>query len=165
MNPFVVFTKWIFKWIGIVIAGLLAIVLVWVSVAWSWDWFSHQRHADKIKIAVINKGTPTLPSKLVAGDKPVEDLCTGDYPIFVGFTNGSERTVEYIWINISARLPERSTNILRYDSHVTMDRIVPPGKGFGNCARFEVEEPFNSDPKLEAAIYTGEVYNVRFADK
>lgn len=66
-------------------------------------------------------------------------------------------------IDVTARLPEHSTNILGYDSNLKMDRIVEPGGGFGSCASIQIEEACKADPKVAQAIYTGKVYYVRFA--
>ncbi len=161
MNPLIEFTKWLLKWTGIVLLGLIVLAVVIGGGAWAWNWYSYDRHVAKIQPVVTRKGAS--PSKVVADTKPVEELCNDDYPIFVGFTNGSSQTVEYVQIDVTARLPGHSTNILRYDSNLKMDRIVEPGGGFGQCARFQVDEAYKADPKVAQGIYTGTVYYVRFA--
>lgn len=159
MNPLIEYTRWVFKWLAIIVSGVLALGALLVGVAYGWQWWTHDRHVAKLNVVVTHRGAPA--SKVVAADsdKAVEELCSDEYPIFVGFTNNSTRTVEWVQIDVSARLPDHSTNILRYDSNIKMDRIVPPGEGFGNCARFQIEDAYKSNPKTAGALYGGEIYS------
>jgi len=83
------------------------------------------------------------------------DCAGSDFPIFVGFFNNSSRTVESIVINVTARLPERSTNILTYRSYVETDRIIEPRTGVGSCWKFSVRDEYRTDPQVSKAIYSG----------
>jgi hypothetical protein len=122
-NVLIDFTKWIFKWVGIFIAGGLLIGLLVAGAGWGWTWLSHDRHAANIRIVVFSPKPKT-------GEKGV---CTDDkFPVFVGFVNGSSRTVEYVSIVVNAHLLGHSSDILDY-SHVTADDVVAPGAGFGRC--------------------------------
>jgi hypothetical protein len=162
MNPFIEFTKWLFKWIGIAIAAALGLALVVFSGAWGWNWYTHDRHAEKVQVIVANKRSPSAAAKLTSDGKSPTERCSDEFPVFVGFTNDSTRTIESIWIDVSARLPGHSTNILSYDSDLKSDRIVPPGEGYGYCAKFEVQEAYRASPKVEDAVYSGRIVEVKF---
>lgn len=163
-NPFIEFTKWLLKWTGILVGGLLGLVALLTGGAWSWHWWKHDRHVPNLRVVVINGNSAGVPSKVVAGDRPVETLCKGEFPIFVGYTNGSTRTVEHISIRLVAHLPQHSTNILEWEAQATMDRIVPPHEGFGSCWKFALKDAFKDNPKTADAIYEGEVWSVTFEE-
>jgi hypothetical protein len=55
-NPLIDFTKWLFKWLAIVIAGLFALGLFLFIGTWAWNWWSHGRHMEKIVVVAINSG-------------------------------------------------------------------------------------------------------------
>jgi hypothetical protein len=67
-------------------------------------------------------------------------------------------------IDVTAHLPERSTNILTYDSTVKSDQIIDPGSGFGSCWRFTVRDEYKNHPEIAKAIYSAKINYVRFKD-
>jgi hypothetical protein len=106
----------------------------------------------------INSAAPPSPKAVLA-----ERECAGsEFPIFVGFINNS--SVESLAIEMTARLPERSTNILAFGSRVEMDRIIEPRTGFGSCWKFSVRDEYRTDPQVSKAIYSGKIVYVRFKD-
>ena len=198
MNPLIEFTKWILKWISIVVGCLVVLGTVIGLGAWSWRWWTHHRHEAAIRIVVRNDGTTILDrvkrniARMVEQNAPEADIngylhaegvtleqvrshnvgspsvdsarCTGDHPIFVSFTNGSSRTVEYISIEISAHLPNHSTNILSWNSKATMDRVVHPKEGYGGCWKFPFSDEYTKNSETRNAVYEGHVWSVRFKD-
>lgn len=164
MNQLIEFSKWSLKWLGKILGGLLALVLLLVGGAWFWNWWQHDRHVSSLRVVVTNGEASGATSKLAADGKPVASLCKGEYPIFVGYTNESTRTVEDISIRVFARLPDHSTNILEWDAKASMDRIVPPKGGFGGCWKFSLKNEYDKNPKTAQAIYEGEVWSVTFRD-
>lgn len=164
MNPLIEFTKWLLKWMIIVTGGILALALLVGSGIWTWNWLNHERHIPALRVVVINGEAPIVPSNVVAGEKSAESLCRGEFPIFVGYTNESSRTVERISISVVAHLPEHSTNILGWEAEVTMDRIVAPKAGFGGCWKFPLKTDYQKNPKSFQANYEGKVRSVTFKD-
>lgn len=165
-NILIDFTKWIFKWLAIFVAGLVVLGLLLMGGMLTWEWWSYGRHKGLISVLTVNSATQKDTKILLESGKSPEQTCAGGpFPIFVGFVNKSSRTVEYIGIDVSARLPGRSTNILTYDSYVKMDQIVEPGSGFGQCWRFSVIDDYKNNPELSKAIYSGRISNVRFKDE
>jgi hypothetical protein len=165
-NILIDFTKWVFKWLAILLVGLLAVVFALIGGWWTWNWWSYERHEKQIEVVAINSAAPLSSPKLADRDgKSPEAMCAGsEFPIFVGFVNNSSRTVESLAIEMTARLPERSTNILTYGSRVEMDRIIKPGAGFGSCWKFSVRDEYRTDPQVSKAIYSGKIAYVRFKD-
>jgi hypothetical protein len=164
-NILIDFTKWVFKWLAILLVGLLAVVFALIGGWRSWNWWSYERHEKQIKIVGINSAAPLSSPKVVLAERDKSAMCAGsEFPIFVGFVNNSSRTVESLVIEMTARLPERSTNILTYGSRVEMDRIIEPGGGYGSCWRFSVRDEYRTDPQVSKAIYSGKIAYVRFKD-
>jgi hypothetical protein len=158
-NILIDFTKWVFKWLAILLVGLLAVVFALIGGWWTWYWWSYERHEKQIEVVAINSAAPSSSPKAVFAERE----CAGsDFPIFVGFFNNSSRTVESIVIDVTARLPERSTNILTYGSRVEMDRIIEPRTGFGSCWKFSVRDEYRTEPQFSKAIYSGKITYVRF---
>jgi len=166
-NVLIDFTKWLFKCIAILFASVVVLAILVGGGFWTWNWWFYERHKDRIEVVARNSATPVLSkSKFITelDEKDVETLCKGELPIFIGYVNNSSRTIEYISIDVTARLPERSTNILNYDSTVKFDRIIDPGGGFGNCGRFTVRDEYKNHPEIAKAIYSGKINYVRFKD-
>lgn len=169
MNPMIVYTKWLLKWLGITILSLIAIAVLGAGGVWAWQWWSHDRHAANIDIVVKHKNQwsndPSVepaPTKLVGG---TASPCPEDsHPVFVGIVNRSSKTIDYISIRVSAHLPDYSTNILPYSSDANMDRIVPPTGGFGQCWMFNFSSEYKNNPETKAALYEGILNFVRFRD-
>jgi hypothetical protein len=140
-NVLIDFTKWLFKCIAILFVSVVALAILVGGGWWTWDWWSYARHKDRIEVVAMNSATPEESSKrkfiTESDEKDVVTLCVGgEFPIFIGYVNKSSRTIELISIDVTAHLPERSTNILTYDSTVKSDQIIKPGEGYGSCWRF-----------------------------
>lgn len=144
-NALIGFTKWVLKWIGIVVGSLIALALVATGVAYSYQWWTVGRHAAEIKLVVSN-------------GKHCKDK---EFPTFVGFVNDSSETVEYVSIRVRAYLPNRSPEILNY-SEVKFDDLVKPTEGIGNCYAFVVRDEFKGAENLASVIYTTEISEIRF---
>lgn len=166
-NILIDFTKWVLKWLGIILVGLLALVFASIGGWWTWNWWSYERHKKQIEVLAINDDAPASSPKVVEerNGKAAKARCAGsEFPIFVGFVNNSSRTVESIVIEVNAHLPEHSTNILAYGSRVEMDRIVEPGAGYGGCWKFSVRDEYRANPQITKAMYSGKIAFVQFKD-
>lgn len=167
-NVLIDFTKWLFKWIVIFVVGVVVLAVFLGGGWWAWNWWSYERHKNGIEVVALNSVAPeALKSKVVreSDNKEAGTFCAGsDFPIFVGYINKSSRSIEYVSIDISAHLPDHSTNILEYGSHVDSDRIIEPGGGFGFCRQFTVRDEYKTNPEIAKAIYSGTVRFVRFKD-
>jgi hypothetical protein len=130
-NVLIDFTKWIFKCIAILVGSVVVLAILVGGGWWTWNWWSYARHKDRIEVVAMNSATPGSSKR--EHDKDAALCVGGEFPIFVGYINNSSRTIEYISIDVTAHLPERSTNILTYDSTVTSDHIVDPGSGAKSC--------------------------------
>ena len=53
-NVLIDFTKWVFKWLAILLVGLLAVVFVLIGGWWTWNWWSYERHEKQIEVVAIN---------------------------------------------------------------------------------------------------------------
>jgi hypothetical protein len=152
-NVLIDYTKWILKWVGIVVGSLLVIALLIGGGSFGWDWWNHDRYLSKLYVLAYNENA-NLPKK---------STCKDAYPIFVGFVNRSSRTVENITISITAHLPGHSTDILD-NGWVSMDNIVKPGDMFGLCYNLAIRQPYKMDLTVDKAEYEGKVTSVTFSD-
>jgi hypothetical protein len=160
-NVLIDFVKWLMKWVAIVTGGLIGLGLVLVGGFWTWNWWTYERPKSQISVLAINSAAPAPERKGFANGEE----CVGtEYPIAVVFLNGSAKTIEYIELHVSARLPGRSTDILTYDARAKFDRIVEPKYGWGSCYRFPVSDEFKNDPEVGKAVYSAKISYVRFKD-
>src|SRR5262249_52614587 len=134
-NALIDFAKFLFKCIAILVAGIVVLAILVVGGVLTWEWWFYTRHKDRIEVVAISRDTPELSKRWDAASR-----CGGEFPIFVLYLNNSSRTIEYISINVTAHLPERSTNILTYNSDATSDQIVKPNEGFSSCWQFTVRD-------------------------
>jgi len=160
-NVLIDFVKWALKWLVIFAAGLFVLALLSVGVWWTWNWWSFERHEAKIYTAALNASAEQIDPKL---GKALKEKCDAQFPIVVVYLNESSRTIEYIAIEVSARLPGRSTNILTYDSRVTFDLVIEPNGGFAQCHRFPVRDEYKANLEITKAIYSAKIEHVRFKD-
>ena len=167
MNTLIEYTKWLLKWLGIALLSLIIFAGVIGGGIWGWQWWSHDRHAANVEIVVRHKNqwSKLARTQSSTADTNTDPLCSSDtHPVFVGIVNNSSKTIEYVWIKISAHLPRHSTNVLKYNAQATSDRIVAPGEGFGHCWVFEFDTKYANNSETENAIYEGTLYSVRFKD-
>lgn len=107
----------VFKWLLIGLAGLIALIAVCVGGYFGWQWYFHGRHVNNIEAVARIDG----------------DLCKRpDYPVFVGFSNKSGRTIDHVSFTLQAKVPGRSSNIADYHSY-SSDTVIKPSEGFGHC--------------------------------
>jgi len=107
-NVLIGFTKWLLKWLGIIVAGLIVLVLIAVAGFWSWNWWSYERHKAKIDVQILNTAAPeqVKSSKVMFRGKPASAPCIGtDEPIFILYENNTSQVVEHISIDFEAHLP------------------------------------------------------------
>jgi hypothetical protein len=161
-NVLIGFTKWIFKWLGIIAGGLVVLSLVVFAVWWPWNWWSHERHKNALVVRAINSQDAERISKVKTKDNIVPCAET-EFPVFVGFSNKSSRVVEYIRVRVTAHLPNHSTDILSYQT-VESDRIVPPGDRWAKCYQPDFMTAYEKHPDLKKAVYEAKVDHVRFKE-
>jgi len=132
-NVLIDFTKWLFKCIAILFASVVVLAILVGGGFWTWNWWFYERHKNRIEVVALNSATPGLfkSNFITRDDKDAATQCGGEFPIFIGYLNNSSRTIEYISIDVTAHLPERSTNILTY-STAKSDQIIKPGEGFSS---------------------------------
>jgi hypothetical protein len=112
--------KKILKWIGIGIAALIAISLL--LYAWSEfdDWYSVDRHKEKVKVNAFFD----------------PKNCGKEFPAFVAVVNNSTKTIESISFYLKVTKKGFSKQ-LNYSSSMEYDKILPPGEGWAQCWRIQ----------------------------
>jgi hypothetical protein len=129
-EAFLIIVRWLIKWLGIVLAGLmLAGSLGWLGYE-GFHYLTNERYAAKVR-AVVRTGKE----------------CPDSYPLFVGWVNESSRIVRSISFVLTATYENHSTNLAsgrRYKE----DRIMKPGEGFGRCWNPDLDysAPKNTKP-------------------
>jgi hypothetical protein len=151
-NVLIVFVNWLVKWLAIFVGGLVALGLSLVGGWWTWNWWTYERPKGQIHVAAINSAAPQADTRVRPAN--IEKCFGTEFPVLVAYFNESPRTIEYIDIEVKARLPGRSTNILMYDARATSDQIIEPRTGFVQCYRFSVRDEYKSDPDVAKAIYS-----------
>jgi hypothetical protein len=107
----------IFKWLFIAIGAILLLIGLSVSGYFAYVWYTHDRHVANIE-------------PIIHIDKSV---CTDEkFPLGVGFTNNSGKTLNRVEFALEARTKGRSTNLAQYHSY-TSDFITKPGESWGGC--------------------------------
>jgi hypothetical protein len=107
----------ILKWLLIASAALIVLVAAGVGIYFANEWYTYGRHAAQVQ--------PWI--------RIDPELCkTGGYPLFIGFTNKSDKTVDRVWFGIVAKVPGHSTNVSDYKT-LSSDKIIKPDEGFGTC--------------------------------
>jgi hypothetical protein len=111
------------KGIVLMLISFIALVAVTLFTFWFYTYITYEVPKSKIEVTV-SVGT---------------DMCTAypEYPVFVGFVNHSDRTINAIRFRLEARIRGRSTNVLSASSldWNRDDHIIKPKEGFGNCWR------------------------------
>lgn len=125
-NVLIDFTKWVFKWMAIVIAMLTCAGLV-AMIAYSW--WTHDRFFSAVSIRV-DRDIKTPDGKLA---------CNVDFPLFVSITNKSSRAVVNSQFEVSAHLPGHSDDITTGWALVRLDNVIPPGGAYAQCYRIHTE--------------------------
>jgi hypothetical protein len=135
--------KRLLKWFAISIGTLIVLGCIIAASYWGWNYFTYDLPKSKIEIVTsVN-----------------DERCAGEHPVFVGIVNNSDRTVMNTRIRLQAFIPGRSTNVATWN-WMSDDRIIKPGKGFGQCWRpvLDSDMPKNTDLKtLEWSVATYEV--------
>jgi hypothetical protein len=139
-------TKWLFKWFFVALLCLIAVGAVIFAFGFSWTWWTNGRHVSKVSATVMRS----------------DKLCADPaFPIFVGITNGSTKTIQSATFEVSAHLPDHSTNILGYRS-ISWDNVIKPSGVFGQCYNFTPEESYKDNAAV--AIFEGKISYVTFKD-
>jgi hypothetical protein len=60
-NILIDFTKWVFKWLAILLVGLLAVVFALIGGWWTWNWWSYGSHEKQIEIVAKNEDARAVP--------------------------------------------------------------------------------------------------------
>jgi hypothetical protein len=157
------YTRWLAKWISIFGLGLIVLVGALVGGVYGWNWWSHGRHVELIRVGGERIGSSEKKIQ-VAGGVEVTAACSEDYPIFVWYKNDSGRTVNSLNVSVSAFLPGRSTDILDSSSVFSSDWILPLGEIQAECMSFGVKREFASDPGVARARYEFSINVVRFGN-
>ncbi|WP_162651550.1 hypothetical protein [Lentilitoribacter sp. Alg239-R112] len=144
-NILIEYTKWLLKWLLIVIISLIALgIAIWVVVA-AYEWQSKGQHLSSIHI------------------RAEYDLetCREKYPIKITIDNQSKKTIEYLRFNIDATVPGRSTNVLLSGTYVKSDLIIDPQSTRKNCYYFQLQTKYEK-MGMENLVLNAEVSSVKF---
>jgi hypothetical protein len=107
----------IFKWIGLAIVFIVLLVAIVAGGVYSYQWYTHDRHE----------------SLVVASVEMNNKLCPGNPgPLHISIKNGSTKPIDEFTYRLSARLPNRSSNVAQWNSH-DEDYIIPAGKTVTAC--------------------------------
>ncbi len=90
--------------------------------------------------------------------------CPENFPILIGAKNNSDKTIMSITIEVEARIPGRSTNVISLvNGSITQDYINPPKKGRANCYSLPLK-PEYKDIKIGFPLleYRAKVKRVSF---
>lgn len=90
--------------------------------------------------------------------------CESGTPIFLSYKNNTGKTIEFIKITFSAKLPKRSSNILDWSASVESDLIVEAGKTAASCVNLPIKDKYKSNNDIRNAVYHGEVTSVSFQE-
>ena len=141
MHNLIGYTKWLVKWIAILGLGLILLASAVTGGVYGWNWWSHGRHVEIIKVG--GEWIGDRETKIRVSDKAeITATCTTDYPVLVWYENRSTRVVEYLNLNTSAFLPSRSTDIMDWSSTFTSDWILLAGEIQAQCMFFAVKREF-----------------------
>ena len=152
-NILIDYTKWVLRCIAIGALVVVTVGLIILAGVAGLQWFTHDRHVAHIKVNIFSPTQPMTDGKTLCSDPA--------YPIFVAYTNESVKTISNIAIRVTAHLPGRSTDVLRYSS-VDFDFVTKPGGGNANCYSFAILDEYKAHQK--EAEYQGTVATVTFSD-
>jgi hypothetical protein len=96
--------------------GLVGLAIAAVAISAAHHYFTYTVPASKVTV-IVTAGPP---------------FCPDDYPVYVGFSNGSDRTIQRVTFRLKARLKGRSTNLASGNLY-TDDYIRAPTEGTGLC--------------------------------
>jgi hypothetical protein len=120
-------TRLIFKWIFIAAGCLVGLAIIFAAAAYGYNWYTYDRHAENVHF-------------LITTDR--KECPDDQYPIHIIIGNSSGRTLERVTFSLSARQPDRSSDLAEYSLYED-DHISPPKQGYGACW---------SAPKLKEAV-------------
>jgi hypothetical protein len=133
----------IFKWLLIAAGVLIAVALLLAGGVWGFNWYTHDRHVEQIKV-------------IASTDR---NICKDDkFPITVIIRNASGKTVEKVSFSLSARRPGRSSDLTKYNSYDD-DHLIEPNKGHGTCWSAPELKELVADPReLQWSINYKSIY-------
>jgi hypothetical protein len=146
-NVLIDYTKWLLKWFFIALLGLIVVGAFIFAIGFGWAWWTNGRHVSRVSVTVMRS----------------DKLCADPaFPIFVGITNGSTKTIQSTTFEVTAHLPDHSTNVLGYQS-LSWDNVIKPNGGFGQCYNFTPVESYKDSAAV--AIFEGKIGYVTFKDE
>ena len=131
----------VLKWLGISLLGFGVLAGLALSGFWLHSYLTYTLPKSKIEVVI----------------KADQSFCESspEYPVFVGFVNNSDRTVNSVDFTIEARLKGRSSNVHSYNT-IRDDHIMKPSEGFGQCYRptwsYEYKDSALNAAELEWSI-------------
>jgi hypothetical protein len=124
-------SRLIFKWIFIAAGVLVGLVMLLVMAVYGHNWYTYDRHEQNVQFLI------TTDRKECPDDK---------YPIHIIIGNSSGRTLERVTFALSARQPDRSSDLAEYNSYQD-DHISPPKQGYGGCWSVPKLSESSADPR------------------
>jgi hypothetical protein len=121
--------KRLFKWAVVTAIGLVAIGLLWWGCYELYSFITDGYPKSKVKVTLIRK----------------DELCTNEFPFFVGVVNNSKKTIISYSFNFDVRKKGHSTNIADWVGQ-NSDTVIKPGEGIGGCWRIKHKDStYNQD--------------------
>lgn len=146
----IVVIKKMLRWIAVGITAIFSIGLI-IYGYFSFDnWYSFERHKEKVYIAVSFD----------------ETVCTKDFPLVIKITNNSSKTISKVSIDVDVTRTGYSRNINGYQ-YLDSDKIIKPREDWQSCWRVESKEgTFLKPIYLDGKNMTVKVsyYNPTFED-
>jgi hypothetical protein len=122
----------IFKWIFIAVSVLVGLATLIAAATYGYNWYTYDRHVQNVQFFI------TSDRKECPDDR---------YPIHIIIGNNSDRTLERVTFTLSARQPDRSSDLAEYSSYED-DHISPSKQGYGGCwSAPKLKEPV-ADPRM-----------------
>ena len=131
----------------LLVAGVLAGAAVAGALVlpWAWEWWSYGRHVANIEIRA--RADPAR--------------CTDPkFPLAIEVVNHSGKTVEHTRVQLEARRPGYSSDLLLTNSYEN-DRVIPPAQGAGACWSVDL---VSAEADASALEYRVKSFTVRFAE-
>lgn len=153
-NSILIVLRVLFRW-GI--KTLMFLLLIGLTV-WAGIWAYYE----------VTEG---IPKRQIAVDiRYLQEPCSSsDFPVYVGVTNNSKRTVLGYDLYLIARKIGYSSNLAQDYESITSDKILKPGETDANCWNIrrkydEQNKPFFLNEEGLEVLQNGDKFFVQFED-